>query len=645
MKGNSSVMVRHIKTILLVICLLTVIMAIAISIFMVQTISDVPVERIRTFDKSIALSSGTSSLDSDTYINKSDLYDFGLFTNSGLSFKENIQLLKETKKIKEYRKGYLTLKKIDLPTLSLNECKRTSCYQRRIPFGNMPSVFWKGLIGIEDSRFLTHFGIDLKSIFRAIATDIVELRLAQGASTLTQQLVKNLFYSNEKSFKRKIKEIIVAVYIETKFSKEEILASYFNEVFWGSFNGIRIKGLYSASIFYFGKKPNEIAPFEAAILISLLKGPYFYSPLNHLDRLIERANIVYNKLIAMQLFSKDVDHKWSHKEWQKWLTHLKNRVMGDRYKPLIYASRVNEISAINSYEQFILIKNTHKVLSDISEKYSDEDLAVKIVIGNLNSKNQYSYYSKWERDKIRAISNERHSVGSSLKPIYYTLMTYLGLKWDDQVSTSPITMNLVSGKWTPRESHVVHDQEVSITRALQESLNRPVVRLAEQYGFKKLETLTKEYIPSLKTPLDQYPSQLLGSIELSVFELFEIYRKLLISECSQVSKGVKKWDETVLNVLSDPRKTTIRKIVSKDLRGLKFFGKTGTSNNGYDNWFVFYDGWNLGVIWTGVDSKRSGKGLRLFGGTTSYRIFQDFLLTRGRRLGELSCEKNEPLSR
>lgn len=638
-------MVRHIKSLLLVISLIVVIMTIIFSIFLVQTIGDVPVERIRLLEKSIAVESGESSLDRDTYLNKSDLYDYWLFTNSDLSFDEFIDLKIQLNEIVKFKKGYLTQKKIKLAPLSLNECKRTSCYQRRVPFGKMPSVFWKGLIGIEDSRFLSHFGIDLKSIFRAIATDIVELRLAQGGSTLTQQLVKNLFYSNEKSFKRKIKEIIVAIYIETKFSKEEILSSYFNEVFWGSFNGVRIKGIYSASIFYFGKKPNMISPYEAAILISLLKGPYFYSPLKHLDRLIGRSNVVYSKLINMELFSKDVDQHWSEGEWKTWLDNLKKRVLSKRYKPLIYTARVNKSTALNSYEQFILVKNTDKVLSDISKRYSEEDFAVKIVIGNLKSKDHYSYYSKWQRDKIKAISNERHSVGSSLKPVYYTLMTYLGLDWNDSVSTEKISMKLVSGKWIPRESHVVHDKEVSVTRALQESLNRPLVRLAEQYGFGELESLVKEFIPSLKTPLAEYPSQLLGSIELSVFELFDIYRKLLVRECSQVTNNSKEWSKTVLKVLSDPKKTTIRKIVSKKLKNLEFFGKTGTSNNGYDNWFVFYDGWNLGVIWTGVDSKRSGKGLKLYGGTTSYRIFQDFLLTRGRRLGELSCEKSSELPR
>ncbi|WP_372652544.1 transglycosylase domain-containing protein [Halobacteriovorax sp.] len=615
------------------------------SIFVVHTISEVPAERINRFDKGKSIEISKSTIDSDVYINKKDLYDYWLFTDSELSFDEYIDLLLSTGKVSRYQKGFLTKDGIELPKVALNECEKSACYQRRLQFGEMPSVFWKGLIGIEDSRFLNHFGVDLKSIFRALATDIVELRLAQGGSTLTQQLVKNLFYSNEKSFRRKIKEMIVAIYIETKFSKEEILTSYFNEVFWGSFNGVRIKGLYSASLFYFGKRPNQIDPFEAAILIGLLKGPYYYNPLSQLDRLKQRSKVVFNKLVDMNLFSDSADKVWSDTDWKRWLTDLKNRSLGDRYKPLIYISREKDETGISSYEQYILVKSSISVLSTLKEKYKDEDIAIKVVMGNLKNNEFFSYYSKWERDKIKAISTERNSVGSALKPFYYTLMTYLGLKWTDEVESKEVTLKLNSGEWSPRESHKVDDEYVTVSRALQESLNRPLVRLANSYGFDKIEKLALDYIPSLQVPLAQYPSQLLGSIELSTYELFEVYKRILKRECDEVVSGKKSWEDTMLYILGDPSKTTIKRIVSKNLRDLNFFGKTGTSNNGYDNWFVFYDGWNLGVIWTGIDSNRSGDGLRLYGSTTSFKVFQQFLLTRGRRMGELNCEKSGDLIR
>jgi penicillin-binding protein 1B len=619
---------------------ISVFTGILVSIFVYKTINDIPIFRLQAVETERVIKNSASKVERDTLLRKEDISDFWHFTSSPLSLEEF--LITKQKKVNETSKGVLTTRELKLPPISLNECDHSYCYQRRLPFGEMPSVFWKGLIGIEDSRFLKHFGIDLKSIFRAIVTDIKEMRLAQGGSTLTQQLVKNLFYSNEKSFRRKIKEIIVAIYIETKFSKEDIISSYFNEVFWGSFNGLRIKGLYSASIVYFGKKPNQVDPFEASILISLLKGPYFYSPIKYKERLITRTNVVFNKLVSMGLFSKDVDTKWTESEWDTWIDSLKERTRPERLRPLVYLSKnVDNENDLNSYEHFVLVKGSHKTLKSISERYPEEDFAMKIVMGALKGDNYFSYYSKWERDKIKAISNERHSVGSTLKPIFYTFLTYMGLNWEDKVETGPVTLKLKSGSWSPRESHKVGEDYFTVARSLQESLNRPLVRLSNEYGFDELEKISVEFLPGLKTPLSEYPSQLLGSIELSTYELFQVYRSLFKKECKAVLSEAKKWEQTVQHVLSDPRKTTIRKLVAKDLESFKFFGKTGTSNNGYDNWFVFYDGLNLGVIWTGVESKRSGKKLKLYGGTTSYQVFQDFLLGRGRRLGELGCEKSE----
>ncbi|WP_164848251.1 transglycosylase domain-containing protein [Halobacteriovorax sp. HLS] len=624
----------------LILSIIVTIFSIIASVFIIRTIGDIPVFRINSIKEVSLLSNSDVLIDSDTQINREDLKDYWQLTESALSFEEFLQINKDS--ISVIKNKILVSNQVQLPKIAKNECEYTYCYQRRLPFGQMPSVFWKGLIGIEDSRFLEHFGIDIKSIFRAIVTDIKEMRLAQGGSTLTQQLVKNLYYTNEKSFSRKIKEVIVAIYIETKFSKEDIISSYFNEVFWGSFNGIRIKGLYSASMIYFGKKPNEIEPYEASILISLLKGPYFYAPIKYTDRLKQRANVVFKKLISEGLFSSNVDNVWSEQEWSAWISELKERTLNNRLSPLAYiSSQSDESKGLNFYEQFILVKSSFSVLEEISKRYPNEDLGMKIVMGNLKNKNLFTYYSKWERDKLKATSIERHSVGSTLKPLFYTLLSYFGVGWNDEVETGPVTLKLASGDWTPRESHVVSEEMTSVGKALQESLNRPLIRLAEENDFQKLEESSLAYLPTLKTPLAQYPGQLLGAIELSTFELFEVYKSLFNKECELVKSGVKSWDDTVLHVLSDPTKTTIRKLITANLSKLNFFGKTGTSNNGYDNWFVFYDGWNLGVIWTGVDSDRSGKGLKLYGGTTSFRVFQEFLLSRGRRLGELGCEKSE----
>ncbi|MBL6989018.1 MAG: transglycosylase domain-containing protein [Bacteriovoracaceae bacterium] len=515
--------------------------------------------------------------------------------------------------------------------LLTNDCTKMYCYQQRLPFDQIPSIFWKGLIGIEDYRYLEHFGIDIKSIARAIFIDIGQMKLIQGGSTLTQQLVKNLFLHNKKTFIRKIKEVIISIYIEALFSKEDILQGYFNEVFWGSLQGIRIKGVHAASLYYFGITPNMVTPFQAAILISLLKGPNYYHPIKHLDRLIARANSVFLKLVKLNLFPQTVQ-VWDEQRWQKWQKQLIRRNEQKHYK-ILWSVQKSKSSLLNSYENFVMQVASNNIIEQARKKTKKQDIAVKIYIEKVNDPNKsFSFYSKTERNLPRALRQEKHQVGSTLKPIIYSIFNSLGISMDDMVPTAKVVLKLKSGSWSPREAHAIKEPEVTLFEALMKSYNRPVIRLAQDIGFDVLERELQDLIPDLKVPLSEYPAQLLGALELSVMDLHELYAKLINRECSKED-----FEQSILNLLSDPSKTTIRKIVGSQLKNLKFFGKTGTSNNGYDNWFVFYDGSLLGVIWVGYEGVKGKQSFELYGGSTAFLILQHFFLGRGQTFSELSC--------
>ena len=223
-------------------------------------------------------------LDEGSLVKKEELQSFFLFTAEKNNFEEFMARSREGGSLSELRdiSGILQVNQnIQFKNLLSNDCKELYCYQHYLPFEYIPSIFWKGLIGVEDQRYLDHFGVDLKSLFRAFVTNLKTLRYTQGGSTISQQLVKNLFFTNEKKFSRKIKEMIVSIYIETKFPKEKILEAYLNEVHWGALQGVKIKGVFAASLYYFGKKPADITSFEGAILIGLLKGPGYFHPLKH----------------------------------------------------------------------------------------------------------------------------------------------------------------------------------------------------------------------------------------------------------------------------------------------------------------------------------------------------------------------------
>ncbi|MCK5072100.1 MAG: transglycosylase domain-containing protein [Bacteriovoracaceae bacterium] len=610
-------------------------------------LSDVPfyrLEKVQTDNVFYENSSKEKSvLEEGSIVSVDEIKNYFLFTNAGNSYKRwfNEKIKEGHIEYSDKNRKYLLINTTQhFNELLFNDCELRFCYQHKIAFEKIPSIFWKGLIGIEDYRFLNHFGVDFKSILRAIVTDIIKMKFAQGASTLTQQLVKNIFLTSKKTIGRKLKEMLLSVYIEYRLKKDDILEAYFNEVYWGSLQGVQIKGLHAASVFYFGKKPDMLMSYEAAILISLLKGPGYYHPIRHLDRLISRTKAVYNRLIELNLFSRKYSRVWTDKDWSRWSRNLEQKNSLRPYNPFSYTNEW-ESDLLSYFENYLIYKKAAFVLSWISETFGYEDIAVKIIMGKPYSNiKEMSYYSKFERKKDVAINQERHQVGSILKPVIYSIFTRKGKKLSDIVSTEPIALELKSGRWSPKEAHKNLKKEVTLSHALMKSYNRPLIRLANEIGFDIIEKELVRYIPDLKLPLAEYPSQMLGAVELSLKQIYQLYALFIREECQRVLflKDSYRTYDSPLFLLSNPEQTTISKVVEKEMGGMRFFGKTGTSNNGHNNWFVFFDGSILGVIWVGYDGDRTGKGFTLYGSTTAFQIYQHFFRDRGRRFNELTCE-------
>ena len=583
-------------------------------------------------------------LEEGSLVKREELQRFYLFTAEKNSFEDFMARHRETGALTELKDipGLLQVNHdVNFKNLLSNDCVELYCYQHYLPFEYIPSIFWKGLIGVEDERYLDHFGVDLKSLFRALVTNLKTMRYAQGGSTISQQLVKNLFFTNEKTFSRKLKEMVVSIYIETQFPKEKILEAYLNEVHWGALQGIKIKGLLSASLFYFGKKPADITSYEGAILIGLLKGPGYFHPLKKIERLQDRAQVVYNKLIEENFVANDPSIVWKKSDWENWTNRLR-KLESSRYHQSIWRTINDHEPTLSNYEKFVLIQKVSDVRSKIAarfnEKFNTLDISVKVMLGPLNGSSWYSYYSRVERNKEKALQSERHQVGSTIKPILYSIFEDLGRKMDDWVSTDAITLNLKSGPWTPRESHRVVQPQVTMTEALMKSYNRPVIRVASELGFPVMEERLKVYFPDLKTPLEQYPSELLGGMELSMSELRDVYANFIRTECGKIKNSERFMDQSVLSILSDPNQTTVERAVDVVMQKLRFFGKTGTTNNGYDNWYVAFDGKNITLIWVGYEGERKTKSLGLYGATTSFDVFQNYYRDRGRRFQQFSCD-------
>jgi len=522
-------------------------------------------------------------------------------------------------------------KDFSLPPPWPNQCKERNCYQHRVAFDEIAPILWKGLMAVEDDRFLEHRGVDWKSIIRAAVMDLKALKLKQGASTLTQQLVKNIFFTQEKNFWRKIKEVIYAIYFETKLSKDEILTAYLNEVFWGVAEQIQLKGIYAATVFYFQKAPSELNAFEAAILVAMLKGPGHYDPLRHLDRLQERTNYVFSQMRDLNYLDAQRDVAWTPVQWQRW----QKRLVAQNARPLkVAALAEEEFSDLNSYEQFVWRNKAAAVLRQMKQNLPEEDFAIKAMIGAIKDARPFLYYSKEQRPKAAAINDERHQIGSIFKPLIYQIFLRHGRHLDDLVATTEITLDLPSGTWRPQEAHQVEEEEVSLAEALRLSLNRPLIRTAVEIGLDQIEQGIN-HLEEFKLPLKAYPAQLLGAVEFSVGRIFEVYRNFILDECRWLNVAGE--EASLLPVLADPSATTVRKVLDPHLTDAHFFGKTGTSNHGRDNWFVFFDGQFLGVIWAGIEIRNSDRPLNLYGSTTAFQVYQHFILDRGKPVQELNC--------
>lgn len=576
-----------------------------------------------------------SLIEKGALFRKGDLAFFHTFSQNEGVFEDTMKEMREQKTVQKIEGDLYSFDQdVEISGLLRNDCPFLYCYQHRVKFGELPGIFWKGLIGIEDYRFINHFGIDFRSIVRAILTDIKELKMVQGGSTVTQQLVKNLFLTNEKSFKRKLKEIVLALYIESQYSKEEILEAYFNEIHWGSVGGIKLKGIYAASLFMFQKKLHALEPVEVAILIGMLKGPYYYSPLHYPDRLIERTGAVYNKLVQLALFPRKGPNFWHKKDWEAWFKKLKEMVDKNQVLALWWTS-VEKGKELSEFERFVFKKAAISYLDDIKEK-TQRDISVKAIVGKLNGTENYQFYSKYERNLGEALSGEYHQMGSTIKPILYQIFRDLGRSLQGEVETGPLSLDLPSGQWSPREAHQIEEKSVRISEALQKSFNRPVVRIASELGMENVEAQLEKRYPRLKKPLSEYPAQLLGSLELGLTEIFELYKDFIKKECLQ---GTAK--ENIINLLSDPSHSTVRLNVGKYLKNQRFFGKTGTTNKGRDNWYIALVGKELMVLWVGQEGRRDEEELKLYGSTTAFKIFNVFQRERARRVGELYCLANE----
>jgi penicillin-binding protein 1B len=508
---------------------------------------------------------------------------------------------------------------------------------------DVPPLLRSGIKLIEDRRFDEHHGVDALGVLRALWANVRAGRVVQGGSTLTQQLVKNYFLSDEQTVGRKATEAVMALQLEAHFSKEEILVAYLNEVYLGQDGTRAIHGFGLGSEYYFAKPLAELDAGELALLIGLVKGPSYYDPRKHPDRARTRRNLVLQELADAHLISGDAAKRSA-------ASALGLRPPGGSYVPAYldlvrrhlkrdYADADLAAAGLAVYTSLdpraqaaaerALTLNLKRL--DAASRVRGANLEGAIIVAEPNSGDVVAVVGGRDvgTDGFNRALDARRPIGSLVKPAVYLAALETGrYNAATLIEDAPIELKLGDGSiWAPQNfEHQIYGK-VPVARALAESMNLATVRLGLDVGLPRVADTLQQL--GLETPPTLNPSLLLGTVEMTPLEVVQVYTSLanggfrarlravraVLDEQGRPLKSFKVQVEAaappaavyqldrMLELVTT--RGTARDSAARLPRGLIVAGKTGTSSDTRDSWFAGFTGSYVSVVWVGYDDNRA----------------------------------------
>ncbi len=503
------------------------------------------------------------------------------------------------------------------------------------------------LIAVEDRSFYRHHGIAPLSILRALIANIRSLRKAQGGSTLTQQLVKNFFLTRERTFKRKFDEMIMAMILESRYDKDEILEAYLNEVYLGQHGSRAIHGFGLASHFYFGRPLEDLRPREVALLVAILKGPSFYDPRRNPERAKERRDMVLDIMAELKLVNEDeaaaekqmplavIEIEAGGTEIFPAFTDLVKRQLLKEYREEdLRTEGLRIFTSFDPQAQFAVEGAVTEGMAALEERRNlpdaapEERLETGVIVTD-TAANEVLALMGGRTPRFpgfnRALDAKR-PIGSLIKPAIYLTALSQPEKYTLITPIDDSRMEIVDkhqGPWIPKNYDRQYHGYVPLYEALVHSYNSATVRLGMGMGLEKVfETLKKLGVEEKIPP---YPSTLLGTLELSPLAVAQMYQTLaaggffsparaIRSVYTPDHKPLQRYPLTVRQSF-DPGPVflintslqavavegTARRLMDIVNRDLAPAGKTGTTNDLKDSWFAGFTGNRLATVWVGRD--------------------------------------------
>ena len=520
-----------------------------------------------------------------------------------------------------------------------------------VPFDLLPRHVIDAVVATEDRRFFTHWGLDPIGIARAGFANLKAGRYAQGGSTLTQQLAKNLFLTSERSLRRKIEELMLALWLEVRLSKQDIAELYLNRVYFGG----GAYGIEAASNRYFAKSARSLTLAEAAVLAGLLKAPSRYSPANSPVLARARSQVVLKRMLDAGYITA-ADETTMLRRPVRFALHANAREAGAQYAVEFVLDRLPPVIGPNSGE--LVVETTIDArLQRLAQAAVEQALATE---GRIAGAQQAAVVVIDTEGRIRALVGgrsfaesqfdravrARRQPGSAFKPLVYLAALERGWTSDALVQDAPIT---IAG-WSPRNDSGTYQGNITLRTALAQSVNSVAVRLQQDVGVSRVISLAQRL--GIKSELRPSPSIALGTSEVSVLELTGAYGVLASGGLSVTPHAVRSVRTGAGAVLYARPVTRPRMLVAPDHVGQMSdmlhtalvsgtgrrallprhpsAGKTGTTQDFRDAWFVGYTAQLAAGVWVGNDD---GKPMhKVVGGGLPARIWREVMLAAHERL-------------
>ena len=504
-----------------------------------------------------------------------------------------------------------------------------------LPYEQIPPEMRAAMVAVEDKRFRSHLGVDPVGVARAAKVRIDTGRWAQGGSTITQQLARNIFLTNSRTFGRTVKEAVLALALERKFSKNQILALYLNRVYFGG----GAYGIDAASRRFFGHSARTLSLGEAAIIAGLVKAPSNYSPTADVEAARSRSEVVLRTMVANGFVTPDraaqVDpaaikiqpttKQNSVRYFTDWALPQLDTLIDESSEPIeVWTTLDPNMQAAG--ERAIAANTPGSAQGALVS--IDRDGAVRAMIGG--------------RDYVDSIYNRatqaERQPGSAFKLFVYLAALESGMKPTDTIVDEPVTIE----GWTPRNSTRTHRGPVSLREAFALSINTVSAKIGAQLGFGTIADMARRF--GISSSISTFPSMVLGTSDVRLIDMTRAFASVANQGVSVAPYAIRRVSTADGQLLyqkdSEEGRVLVAPWVAAEMTdllqaavmtgtgraaqiGRPVAGKTGTTSSNKDGWFIgFSSGLTTGV-WMGRDDARPIAGLQ--GGTAPARAFHDFM--------------------